>query len=263
MFSHQNFKFFFFSSMALAFSLALLPFFGEATSFLPLPMKDHLLQADGVVVGTFDKEVYKRNSDGQVVTEASFKLERQAGIEKDHLLNPYAFTITLPGGKWGGLIYRVHGVPQFKKGEKAVLILKKNRFGLVLANLSLSKFNFVQKNGKTYLVSQIFPELLNVGRMEWQTFERMVEDSFPGGFLSTEQRVFRSISSQRKAVLAVNSKQKITREPASSEKEGLDLSQEEAEISRSPSSSSNNMFWPILILGLLGGFFIGPNKAQD
>ena len=218
-----------------------------ATSFIATPIDNQIAHSDGIVVGTFERQSYKKNQHGEVVTEAHFKIIKQIGIANNRLLNPYSFRVLIPGGRWQGTVYNVSGTPKFKKGEKVVLLLKHHSFGFSLTNLSMSKFKVVNKNKKIYLVSDIFSNHKNVGIIEWKNFEVAVKKHFGSELISSQDRGFlvrKKIKDRNKFYKNSIVKRHLIsrgRKLASVPKEKKD----------------NGILWFIIILSALGGASVG------
>ncbi len=231
-----------------------------ATSFLPTPIRDQISLSNGIIIGTFENKSYKKNPDGEVVTEAYFKLEGHAGIEKNYLMNPNSFRVLIPGGKWQGIVYHVNGAPKFTKGKKVVLLLKYNRFGFTLANLAMSKFEIVKKGKQSFLVSEIFADYPNIGQIEWIKFKNIVNKHFDGGLIPIgvnkivvggELQKYKSFSNS-----TISTRLEEGRGPAStyrSKKRGL---------ASTSGSESIGIFWLIIILGISGGASVRAIKSK-
>ena len=185
----------------------------------------------------------KKTPDGQVVTEAYFNLEQQAGIEGNHLINSQAFRVLIPGGKWQGMVYFVSGSPSFEKGEKVALILKKNKFGYTVANLSMSKFKVIGKGRRKILKSAIFSDRPNIGTVSWHKFQDMVESSFAGGLKNIDHK---KVVIKKEVKEALRSRILGRRMPASINEKN-ERNEEQA--------NSSKTVWIVLIMGLLGGLF--------
>ena len=224
-----------------------------ATSFIATPIDNQIAHSDGVVVGIFEGESYKKNQHNEVVTEAYFKIIKQVGIANNRLLNPYSFRVLIPGGRWQGSVYNISGTPKFKKGEKVVLLLKHHSFGFSLTNLSMSKFKIVNKDRKIYLVSDIFSNHQNVGIIEWKKFETVVKRHFGSGLISSEGRKF-FISKKTKSK---NKFYKNNKTKNYSNNEESFISQGRKFASVPKEKQSNGMLWFIIILSALGGASVG------
>jgi hypothetical protein len=152
-----------------------------ATTFSPIPLEYRIDDAKGVVQGRFLGQVYKKLPDGNVVTEVSIGLDKAVGFYANEILNRSEFKVILPGGVWNGHVYKVQGVPHFKKGEEVVLMITKGKFGFYLPNMAMSKFQVKRVRHDTTLVSEIFSEKEGVGRIELKDFESLLSRKFGKG----------------------------------------------------------------------------------
>lgn len=217
------------------------------TTFYETPIEDRLGDSSGVVKAKYVGSTSKRLPTGQVVTEASFHILGLSGIKPNEVVNHQSFKVLLPGGSWQGRTYKVHGVPNFQKGELSYLILKKGKFGFTLANLGMSKLKPIEREGKPYLQSSVFPNKEGVGLISEKDFSFLVESTFGDKVVSFDVDKFidRSQVTNR-----INNK----RSPSST-----------SEKARSKAGLNFSMFWLILALGSLGflSSFIGKGKRDE
>ena len=217
-----------------------------ATSFIATPIDNQISHSDGVIVGTFEGQSYKKNQHNEVVTEAYFKIIKQIGIANNRLLNPYSFRVLIPGGRWQGSVYNISGTPKFKKGEKVVLLLKHHSFGFSLTNLSMSKFKIINKDRKTYLVSDVFSNHPNVGIIEWKNFEVAVKRHFGSKLISSQGR--KPFINKKKSRNKFYENDKTKENFISHGRKFASVPEEK---------KSNGILWFIIILSALGGASVG------
>lgn len=209
----------------------------KSKPLFPIAIKDQLSNADGVIIASFQGSSNAKDRDGQVTTVGSFFIEKVAGIPDKNILNRYSFRVEYPGGNWQGVRYKVKESPEFIKGEKVVLILKKGKFGYELPHQALSKFNFKKVDGELYLYSKFFQGKRGVGIISWNDFNKIVENEFG-------MRVGSYVNNQinTNGPTLISSRAKKNRRPASSLQ--TDKGEENYKV---------ETYWLVLIMGVLGG----------
>lgn len=210
-----------------------------AATFIPLPMEKQLERSSAVIQGVYRNSTYKRLPNGDVVTLASFEVEKMSGLTSSQVLNHRDFKVMLPGGEWEGLTYFVTGVPTFKPGERVVLLLADTPYGPVLNNLALGKYHLAHSEEGMILISDIFPDHSTLGHIAYDDFESMLTKRFGNGLAehSYKNQINRKVSS------APADKSLVTgdeRSPASIEEE--------------KNSSSFGPLLLVIILALLGAY---------
>jgi len=150
----------------------------ESTTFVPVSLERQLKESSGVIIGEYLGETYKRMPSGQIITEATIKLDQTAGIDPNHLVNKNNIKVIYPGGLWQDMVYQVHGAPKFSKGRKVALLLKKDAHGFWVNNLALGKYNIVKRDGELSLVSEVFPNHPNFKKITMNDFTRMVSNVY-------------------------------------------------------------------------------------
>jgi hypothetical protein len=136
-----------------------------ATTFIPLPLEKQFEDADGVIKGTYLGKEYRKINDRRIITEATFKINKSAGIKPSEIVNKNNFKVIYPGGKWQGLEYKVSGAPKFSEGEEVLLVLKKTPFGFAVKGLGLGKYIIVKKYEKYFYKSSVFPAHESLGKI--------------------------------------------------------------------------------------------------
>lgn len=221
-----------------------------ATTFLPISIKSQIDESYGVFHGRFLKKNFKiLNSSDQVVTVASFYVLGSAGIKRNEMLNNNEFKIMYPGGAWQGIVYNVHGTPEFHPNEEAIVLVSKTAEGLWVHNLSLGVYKIERKNGRDYLISTVFPNHPRFGRTAFSKFEEILINKF--GEILSFKKGDKSISSNGKSSENFNTLKNSTviklnqRSIASVIDNNEDENLEEKGFDN---------FWPIVILAFLGAF---------
>lgn len=225
--------------------LAILNISAMATTFIETPVEDRLELSSGAIRGKFLGSSFKKNPMGKVVTEATFQVIAVSGIEPNEIINRNTFRVSYPGGEWNGMTYKVSGTPSFKQGQDVVLMVRKGKFGFILPDLALSKFDIKVRDGKETLVSEVFPNKQGVGKISLDDFNKMVKNKFGTPLVSfnTDKHIYVDENHKRVAVHAQIFNDYEGREPRS--RRPASLNTEEAD-------DSIPIIWFVLALGLLG-----------
>lgn len=178
-------------------SLFSLTGFIQAATFIPLSMEKQLERSSSVIQGIYRNSSFKRLPNGDVVTLASFEIEKISGLTSSQILNHRDYKVMLPGGEWDGLTYFVTGVPSFKPGERVVLLLLDTPYGPIINNLALGKYHIVQREEGSVLVSDVFPQHPSLGNIALESFENMLITRFGSGLAehSLKNQINRKVSS--------------------------------------------------------------------
>lgn len=215
--------------------LSILSSGATGTIYIPTPMEDQLKDSYGVVRGTYQGSVFKKDRRGEVITEVSISLKETSGLKPGDVINKNNFKITFPGGVWQGVEHRYNGSPKFSKGEEVVLLINKGDNGFHLLNFGLGKYSLKREAGSLYLESQIFPLNSKISGIEYEKFRKMVEGNFGSPLKKFGGEKFVYIPNE-------NLKKSISgRAPASLKEE-----------SQEPVKNSTAMFWLMLVLSVLG-----------
>lgn len=167
------------SSIILLFLLV--SFVAMGATFVPISLDHQLRESSGVIRGEYLGSSYKKSANGDVITEASFKLKSMAGLKHHQIINKNNFKIIYPGGKWQGVVYQVTGSPEFKKGEDAILLISKGPLGYMPTNLALGKYSIDREFGKEFISSVVFPSKDNLSQIPYEKFNQKIEDRFGSG----------------------------------------------------------------------------------
>lgn len=139
--------------------------------FVPLSFEKQVEEASlGVEVQLNDLKVYK-NASGMIMTEYSFDVLESYNLREDDLENQ-KLKLSMPGGTYEGITSMIDSAPQFIKGERSFLLLKKIDSKIYLSNFTLGKYKIEEHEGKTFYVSEIFPLDSKIGKI---TKEKMIE----------------------------------------------------------------------------------------
>lgn len=217
------------------FLTALFTDYSVATIYIPTPIEDQVKDSYGVVRGVYQGQVYKKNSNGEVITEVSIALKESTGLKPGDIINKNNFKITFPGGHWQGIQHKISGSPNFSKDEDVILLIHRGANGFHLLNFGLGKYSLVKDSGKLYLSSAIFPNNSKISGIPLEEFQGILEEKF--GQPLTEFKGEKYVYDPN-----ISTTKKGSRSPAS-----LDDSNEDE------SKNSNSvMFWLMIILSVLG-----------
>jgi len=232
--------------------------FAFATLFIPIPIEKQLEESNGVIRGSYLGKNYKKLSTGEVVTEATFKVDYSSGLKRSDLLNPNNFKVLVPGGVWEGIVYQVYGSPTFSLGEESVLLLTKNAEGFSVTNMSLGKYKIYKEDGELYLSSEVFPEHPVLGSVRFTKFQEALWSAYGEGLHQ---------NFEDKAVIAIGSSDSKNNSTgrAPSSISSISKNTNEQTVARDPasvkssaeqitSSSRINVWWFVMIMAILGSF---------
>lgn len=205
-----------------------------ATTFVPMPLDRQLKSSYGVIHAVYQGSNFKKLSDGQVVTNASFRILQSSGIKSSEIINRNDFKVMYPGGKWQGLVYSVAGAPTFYEGEEVVLLISKGSRGFVVNNLKMGKYEIFEEDGKRFLASSAFRSHPKLGKISFSEFERKLFTYFGSDFQT---------SHHDKYIANTKKKKDIGRKIASVEEE-----------SNETNTNSMSIYWLVLIFGLMGSY---------
>lgn len=213
-----------------------------ATTFIPVPIKDKVADSDVIIFGSYQGKNYKKNNQGKVVTEITFKVNKSVGLSFNQLSANNYFKFQVPGGVWGDRTHTVYGVPKFKDGDKSekVMLLKSNHGEYWVHHFAAGKFNLIEKDGKKLLQSDIFGTQKNVGLIEYNEFEEILKRSHFKQALQTQQ--------SEKHVAKANNKKEIDRQIAS---EIDDFQQNKVLMKKGENFTTNFLVILLIFLGLI------------
>lgn len=202
-------------------------------SFIFTPFEKQLRDSDAAILGTVRDSTIKKNPNGQVVTRYSLELSWAAGLNRDQGVHSKSFHINVPGGSWQGVKYQMSGAPEFAKGEEVFLLLKDSKFGHVVFNLSLGKYDVYKKSQNVFLKSSVFPEHPELGQMKLERIKELAEESFK--MVSRYESDEKVINHNLKRVDNVKSS-------------GVSRGVASASSFQENEGSSSSLFWPFIVL---------------
>jgi len=217
-----------------------------AASFLPIDIVERMKNSDLSIRGIYQGKSYKKLPGGRVVTEHVFSVKQSAGASANEIINKNSFKVIAPGGVWNGLRYKVSGTPHFESGDDVVLMVSKGKYGLTFPDLAMSKFQVKRKLGREVLVSEVFSNRENVGKITYEDFKIMAHSFYGEEFKDFEADKF---------VYGKKAKKKpgVSRKLASVEKDNQEAS----------SGKKFSFFWLTLVLSLLGAFWSRRHTKKD
>lgn len=220
-----------------SFLLLILTVNAGATIYIPTPLEDQVKDSYGVVRGIYQGKVFKKNSNGDVLTEISISLKETAGLKPGDIINKNNFKVTFPGGYWQGIHHKVSGSPEFEKSEDVILLIYRGPNGFHLLNFGLGKYSLERNAGLLYLNNAIFPNNSKISGVPLRKFQTIIENRFgqPLTEFKGEKFVYKAKNYNPSATRGAS------RAPSSIEDE-----------ENSPAENSTTMFWLMLILAVLG-----------
>ena len=236
---------------------AWMPFFGvlvaEATSFTVVPLETQVQNAGGAIWGRFQGSASKKVM-GSVVTEASFELLAVSGVAPSEIVNKNNFKIIYPGGVWRGIVYATLGTPKFSKNEEVVLFIVKGPYGYQLANLGLSKYLVIKKEGEEVsFQNSIFPEHPHLGKISLEHLNSLLKERFQ----------------EPLSKATVRDKNIYKRVPASNKRSTSSLQERKPGSVTTPigpgdyeKKSHQSMIWIILMFSILGGYIVVAKRSE-
>ncbi len=154
-----------------------------AAQIFPIPMKKQLNEADGVILGEYLGQVYKKDHEGKILTEASFKILKSAGIGNRYLVNKNVFTIHYEGGEWQELIYENPNAPEFALSSQYIILVQRDSFGFRPYYDKLGVYDYEGRGDQFRLISMAFPDHPNLGKIPYRSFDIWVRTTF-GDYLT-------------------------------------------------------------------------------
>ena len=218
-----------------------------ATTFIPISLDKQMENASGVLKAKFAGIEYRKVSENEIYTEATFKIIESVGIKQSEIVNKNNFKVIYPGGKWQNLDFRVAGSPQFNKNEESVLILKKTSLGYTVKGLGMGKYDIHKNNENTFYSSSVFPGHASLGEISKKKFNEALIKRFGSVLKKVRSDKFVNIPSKTDREVNASSGRfpaSITREPSSTALDNHDDNQ------------SANPVWIVVIFALLGAMSV-------
>jgi len=156
-----------------------------ATFIIPAPINRQVKDSFAAIQGVNNGKTYKRDHDGNVLTEFSFKLSKSVGLITNKIVNKNKFKVIVPGGKWNDKTYKIIGSPDFIEGKEYILLLDKSSYGFVVHGLSMGQYELYSEDGKKYLRSIIFANHPKIGKISYDDFQKLLTNNFDHKFAST------------------------------------------------------------------------------
>lgn len=157
--------------------LAIGPNLCMATMFSKISLEKQVEEAtSGVEVKLEETRVFK-NDTGLIMTEYSFNVLESYNFSPEDLKDQ-KLKISMPGGTFNGMSTMIDGAPQFVKGDRSFLLLKKINSNIYLSNFTLGKYSIQELDGKTYYVSDVFPMDQEIGKISKEKMIEMMRDKW-------------------------------------------------------------------------------------
>lgn len=157
----------------------------SATKDFPVSINNLIQNSDGIIIGEFKSNSYKKNKEGDIVTQSFFEIEQEVGLDRSKPINRKSFSVGHPGGYWQGLSFIDSNYPEFVEGEKSLLFLKKSGAGYELLYGSLGYFRYHESlnedKRKSYITSYRFPEHPKLKKVDLFNLENMIYRKFSSG----------------------------------------------------------------------------------
>lgn len=223
-----------------------------ATTFQIQGVNEQLKNSDGVIIGHFLRSKGVQLDNGMIATQMIFQMKKEYGLQSD-LFGMDEVIIHFPGGKVGHLRSEIQGVPSFVPGEKAALMLKSvdNRYwGL---NLGMGTYKIVNYGNDVVMVNSVFPENPTMGQIKFEEFERRVKE-IKGSSLKVVTAPNYPTDSEGLAPQAERFPASVI-EVDSGEGKNRSVASVANREENEEDQRSKQMFWLVLVLGLLGGAF--------
>lgn len=189
----------------------------NATIFFPLPFEKQVEEATAAVEATLASTRVFKNAVGLIMTEYIFKVDESFNLASTELENE-KLKLTMPGGTYQGITSAIDGAPQFISNEKSFLLLKKIDSKIYLSNFSLGKFKIENRQGKTYYISEVFPEHPDIGKISKEEMVELMAKKWKNAFVTPgpHSRLLHEEDVPQKAMTALF-KNNESRKPAQAE----------------------------------------------
>lgn len=214
-----------------------------ATTFRPQPVEQQIRESDGIFQGHYLKRKTIKLENGSLATQMVFKMTKEVGLQSD-FFGMDEVIVHYPGGTFEGKTVQVEGVPRFVPGEKVVLFIRnvENRYWGM--NLGFGSFKMINYGKEVMLVNYIFPKNPQVGQIKYLEFENTVKEIKGSSF-----KVVQSLQYPTAPAKSV-----AQRMPAS-ERQNRSIASKSVGMDNSEEAPGFNIFWLIMIFGIVGGIF--------
>lgn len=209
----------------------------SAQELFQIPLSKQLSESNAIIMGTYQGSFPKKLSDGSVVTNVSFKLEKSVGLGSRQLLNKNSFSFVYDGGTWQGIDYPNKLKPRFVVGRRYIVLLRKGEYDFYPLNERLGVYNVIGRNGEDAVISQAFPDNPKFGANSFSTFNLWISSIYGEGLkgIGTDKDIFHKKTAGRKIASVDNS--------------------------RESSEYKIHIYWLALLFGLLGAAQLRKSKV--
>jgi hypothetical protein len=222
----------------------------QATTFKPQPIEQQITEADGVFQGNYLKSKTIELDNGSLATQMIFKMTREVGLQSD-FFGMDEVIVHYPGGKLRDKHVKVEGVPEFVPGEKVILFIRSidNRYWGM--NLGFGSYKVINYGNETVMINYIFPLHPQVGQVSLQHFEKLVKKIKGSNLKVVKTMQYPTAPDQVQ----------VNRLPASEfEGQNRTVASKSEQLDNQEDQPNLNVFWLIIALGVIGGFFRMSNR---
>ena len=150
----------------------------NATSLIPIPIKDQIRSSDAVVHGFYNRSKgTKRPTEEVVVQEHSLNLISIVGVNYHTIVNKRNYTFLTFGDTL-----------RIKEGEEVVLFLKSTNHGYRVNHHALGKYKVIHKGRKKYLINEAFPKNEQLSNLSFEKVNTYIEEKFGKVLGATQNR---------------------------------------------------------------------------
>lgn len=224
---------------ALGIFLFLLSFTGHGAQLFEIPLSKQLSESNAIIMGEYQDSYVKKLSNGKVVTNVTFKLDKSVGLGNKKQLSKNSFSFVYEGGQWQGINYPNENKPRFITGRRYIVLLVKGEQEFYPFYNRLGVYNVIGRTGEEEVVSQAFPANDTFGANSYNTFNMWVSTVFGEGLegLGSDKDVFKNNESGRKIASVDDGSSPIT------------------------TGYKIPIYWLVIIFGLLGAAHLRKTKA--
>jgi hypothetical protein len=168
----------------------------RGTTFVPLTIEDQINNASGAAEVQFVGAFSFKKENG-IFTEYKFKVLESVNLDESDIQDNY-LKLTMLGGAVDGVVSVIEGAPTFSEGTKYFLLLKKINGINYLSNFTLGKFNIIEFENKEFLISEVFPNVPNVGRISKNQMLKMLREKLEKKKAEEQKIIFNNLSHGKK-----------------------------------------------------------------
>lgn len=209
----------------------------SAQELFQIPLSKQLSESNAIIMGIYQGSFPKKLSNGSVVTNVSFKLEKSVGLGSRQLMNKNSFSFVYDGGTWQGIEYPNKLRPRFVEGRRYIVLLRKGEYDFYPLNERLGVYNVIGRSGEEAVISQAFPDNPKFGSNSFSTFNLWISSIYGEGLkgIGTDKDIFHKKKGGRKIA-------------------SLNVSSESNEY-------KIHIYWLALLFGLLGAAQLRKSKV--